>query len=87
MTTPLVRTLAAELPDDLAHLVFVTYRVGLRRRMAQRRLQTSRKCRVLRELTRLFDLSNGWPFVVLALVRPASDVLTETRAESRAGSG
>jgi hypothetical protein len=61
------------LPAELQRLIFVLYRVGLRRRMAQRRLQVTRRRRLHDELEGLFAFAHGWNHVVLFLLkaRPA----------------
>ena len=47
------------IPTDLRELVFVWYRVGIRKRMAQRQLHLTHMKRVNDELGALFEFCNG----------------------------
>ena len=69
------RTVPAALPIELQRTIFVVYRAGLRRRMAQRRLQATRRRCMLRELEGLFAFANGWNHIVLFLVGRTDDAL------------
>lgn len=56
------------LPDDVRRQIFVLFRMGLRRRMAQRRLQATRRRGMHAELTQLFAFANRCNHVVLRLL-------------------
>lgn len=59
-----------ELPCDLREWIFVLYRVGLRQRMARRRLRRTRLRCVHDELIEVFGFANGNVAVVMAAVAP-----------------
>lgn len=64
MKTPFVTELP--LPPELRELVFVRYRLELRRRIAQRRLGASRRRRLNSDLRAVFEFANGEATLVLA---------------------
>ena len=53
------------LPSDLQHEIFVLYRTCLRRRIAERRLQHTRRRRMIRQMQSLFEFACGRYDVVL----------------------
>ena len=57
--------LCDHLPDDIVHQVYVQYRLGVRRRCAQRKLAHTRRRAVHDELARLFRFTNGLIEVML----------------------
>ena len=68
-----MRVVSAEwhgLPDDVVRQIMLHYRMGVRKRLAQRRLAATRKRNALRELVEMFDFTHGHSELVLQLLGP-----------------
>jgi hypothetical protein len=63
------------LADDLVRQIMRHYHIGLRKRMAERRLSATRKRKVQHELTHMFDFANGEVAIVFMLLSVAPYVL------------
>ena len=57
-----------KLPFELREYVFIWYRVGLRRRLAQRRLVRTMMRKLTREINDIFAFCNGDYRIVLAML-------------------